>query len=103
ARVAEVGHGEPHPLSAADALGIAARSTPAPLRPSEPDDACPDIGASVEITPDGYANDPIAGTLCHVDQWDLAIRRTDPELGDLVVHFPRVGYTVRPTRAGGLS
>ncbi len=103
ARVAAVGHGRPLPLSPADALGIAARATPAPLRPGVSDDAYPAPGTDVEITPDGYRNEPIAGTLCRVDAWDLAIRRSDPRLGELVVHFPRIGYTVRAARGAGAS
>jgi len=29
-----------------------------------------------------------------VDATEVAIRRRDPALGDLVVHFPRAGYRV---------
>ncbi len=103
ARVAAVGHGRALPLSAADALEIAAHAAPAPLPPGEADemdDAYPALGTVVAITPDGYRNEPIVGTLCRVDAWDLSIRRSDPTLGELMVHFPRIGYTVRASHPG---
>ena len=102
-RVAAVGYGQSQAMTASEALEIAAQSTPAPPRPGEADDAYPALGTAVEITPDGYANAPIAGTLCHVDAWDLAIHRRDAQLGEVVVHFPRTGYSVRTAKPGAES
>jgi hypothetical protein len=66
------------------------------LYPSIDDDAYPPLGTPVAITPDGYRSDPMTGTLCRVDARDLSIRGEDPWLGEIVVHLPWIGYTVRP-------
>ena len=94
-RVDAMGHGAPTPMAAEEALAIATKSEPAgaPAAGSgEPGGAKP--GDRVPVTPDDYALDPVAGELVALDAAEVAIRRRDPALGDLVVHFPRVGYRV---------
>jgi len=43
---------------------------------------------------DDYGFDPIAGELVASSEHEVAVRRIDPALGELVVHFPRVGFRV---------
>ena len=101
-RVAAVGHGRCEPMSPQEALSIAARSTPASPLPSIDDDALPPLGSTVSIRPEGYVTDAVVGELVRVDRFDLSVRRSDAVLGELTVHFPRVGYEVqRVDRAGG--
>ena len=95
ARVAAIGHGSPADMSAAAALVIAADNDPAPLRPSIADDALPAPGSRVAIRPDDYATAAIEGRLAQLDRDDVAVLRVDPRLGDVMVHFPRVGYTIK--------
>jgi hypothetical protein len=54
----------------------------------------PELGRQVAIRPDDYATAAVEGALAHIDRDDVSLRRTDPVLGEVVVHFPRVGYTL---------
>ena len=96
-RVCAIGHGTPKTLSPAQALAIAAEATPIPVMDSIKDDAMPARGSQVSISPDGYTTDAVSGTLARIDSLDVAIRRNDASLGDVMVHFPRIGYTIKET------
>lgn len=97
ARVDAMGHGDPTPMSADEALAIAARSEPATPRaedPGDPNGVKP--GDRVTVTPDDYALDPVAGEIVALTAADVALRRYEQELGDVVVHFPRAGFRLSP-------
>jgi len=97
ARIDEMGQGMPTAMSADEALAIAAASEPA--TPSTPDPDDPNgrkPGDRVTVTPDDYALDPVAGELVALTATDVAIRRRDGEIGDVVVHFPRAGFRIAP-------
>jgi glutathione S-transferase len=95
-RVDAMGHGTPTPLSADDALRIAAESEPA--TPVKDDAADPNAapGDRVTVTPDDYALDPVAGEIVALSADEIAICRRDSQVGDIVVHFPRAGFRVAP-------
>lgn len=95
ARMAAIGHATHDELSAADALAIAARSAPGPVRASIDDDSLPRLGSRVAIRPEGYATADVEARLVQADRDDVTILRDDPRLGDVVVHFPRVGYAIK--------
>jgi glutathione S-transferase len=99
ARMRAFGHGSPSPLSPAAALRIAAAAAPAPLRTSQPFPEDPPLGSRVRIRADDYARDPIDGDLVLIDADEIAVRRVDPQVGEVVVHFPRLGYDLRPEAA----
>ena len=40
--------------------------------------------------------DPVDGELVFADADELAIARDDGRVGAVVVHFPRLGYDLRP-------
>ena len=94
-RMAAFGHGTRHEMTADAALDIAAAATPRPERPSQPSDGDPQPGARVRIRPDDYGKEAVEGELALIDQEEIAIRRSDNRLGDIVVHFPRLGYDLR--------
>jgi len=97
ARIEALGTGEATPLAADDALAIAAASTPAAAAAGDGDDPSgARRGQRVTVTPDDYAFDPVGGEVVTLGVREIAIRRTDPALGDVVVHFPRAGYRVTP-------
>ncbi|HYF59906.1 MAG TPA: glutathione S-transferase family protein [Burkholderiaceae bacterium] len=98
ARMAAIGHGRPEPATAAESLAAAAAATPAPARASVDDDAMPALGRRVAVRPDGYATEAVEGVLRHVDADDVSIGRTDPVLGEVTVHLPRIGYTMTEAR-----
>jgi glutathione S-transferase len=95
-RVDAVGHGSPSDLAAREALAIANAATPEPSAGVPNDDPQPlRAGQAVAVTSetdDGTA--PIAGLLATLSMDEIAIRHHTPETGDVVVHFPRVGYRV---------
>ncbi|MEJ2533771.1 MAG: glutathione S-transferase family protein [Halioglobus sp.] len=93
ARMQAVGHGSPAPMDAATALSIARDTAPVATGEIAPD-AWPAIpaGSAVTVTPHDYGAVPVAGTLLRLTHADIAIRREDPRAGELVVHFPRLGY-----------
>ena len=93
--VAAIGHGTREEMSAGEALAVAARGTPQALRASIDDDSIPRVGREVAIRPDEYTTAAVAGKLVQADQDDIAILRPDPALGDVVVHFPRIGYSIK--------
>ena len=49
----------------------------------------------VEISADDYAFEPSIGRLVECGRNKLAIERTDERAGEVVVHFPRIGFRVR--------
>ncbi|MGH1471932.1 MAG: glutathione S-transferase family protein [Cellvibrionaceae bacterium] len=53
------------------------------------------LGDDVEIMPGDYGFDPVKGKLVYSDENEFAISRQDDRAGDLVVHFPRLGYDIR--------
>ena len=95
ARVAAIGHGTHAELPAREALAIAARNVPEPAGASMADDTLPALGREVSIRPEEYATAAVMGTLVRVDDDDVAILRLDSALGEVRVHFPRIGYTIR--------
>jgi glutathione S-transferase len=97
ARLRNVGHGPREEMSSADALDIAARSTPQTEELSDPDD--PNgrkPGDKVEVMPDDYGKVRVSGEIVALSAQHIAIRRHDPRAGDVVVHFPRAGFLVFP-------
>ncbi|CCF96002.1 fragment of putative glutathione s-transferase (gstG) (part 2) [Ralstonia solanacearum K60] len=48
-----------------------------------------------------YAVDPIEGDLVVSTRDAVGVLREDPRVGQVVVHFPRVGYAVRKVEPAG--
>jgi glutathione S-transferase len=82
-------------LSAREALDIATAATPETSRPSRPFAEDPTLGARVRIRADDYGRDPVEGELVFIDADEIALRRHDERVGEIVVHFPRRGYDLR--------
>ena len=99
-RVRAIGHGKMAPMERAEALEIARAAKPeteAAADPGEPNGLKP--GDKVMVMPDDYGRDPVAGELVRSSAQEIALRRVDPALGEIVVHFPRAGFMV--LRGGG--
>ncbi len=94
-RIAKIGHGRRSELAPAEALGIARDAKPgrgAGVARGEPNGLRE--GERVSVVPDDYGFDPVAGELVAADVHEIALRRSSPETGELVVHFPRAGFRV---------
>lgn len=94
-RVAGIGHGKRQEISRDEALDIAKAATSteeAKADPGEPNGFKP--GDAVMVMADDYGRDPIMGELVSSSAQHIAIKRNDPRVGDVVVHFPRAGFLV---------
>ena len=96
-RVKAIGHGNPTAMDAAQALDAARDAqteTPEQVDPDEPQGLKP--GDEVEVVPEDVAGaPPVAGRVHALAPQEIVIRRTDRRVGEVAVHFPRVGYRVR--------
>lgn len=96
-RVRAIGYGTRREIAAADALAIARDATPAvPRGVDERDPLALAAGTRVTVTPDDYGKIPVEGDLVAMDAHEVAVRRRTDALGEVVVHFPRIGYLVEP-------
>jgi glutathione S-transferase len=101
-RVAAFGHGSASERTAAEALDIARAATPAAIAADEAaatletGGAPLRLGGSVRVMPVDSGFDPVEGELVLCSAEEVAVRRTDPRAGTVVVHFPRLGYQVLP-------
>ena len=97
-RVRAFGHGRPQPMPAAEAIAIARATLPAPLPPSAPHPEDPPLGSAVRVRADDNGQEVTQGTLVYLGPDEIALYREDERAGEVVVHFPRVGYDLRPAR-----
>ena len=49
-------------------------------------------GQKISVTPDDTGKVPVEGTLVGLTPDRVSIQRSDPRVGDVVVHFPRAGF-----------
>jgi glutathione S-transferase len=95
-RVASVGHGERSECAPDEALRIAKQASPADLVGRDARDPRGlEPGVRVRVVPDDYGFDPVEGELVGSSVHELALRRSAPEVGEVVVHFPRAGFRVQ--------
>lgn len=94
-RVRDIGHGEWTDLSEDGALKIALESQPAAATVQPGDPRGLEAGMRVSVVQDGNGGDPeVEGELVGLTDYEIAIKRNDPQVGEVVVHFPQVGYRV---------
>jgi glutathione S-transferase len=94
-RVAAIGHGNPTEIDGKAALEIARQATPATREaadPADPEGRKP--GAMVSVVPDDTGRDPVVGALIASSAQEIVIKRNDPLVGEVMVHFPRAGFIV---------
>lgn len=92
-RMKAFGHGESREITDDQGLDIARGDTPRVIE-AVSEDAL--TGQDVEIAPDDYGREPVHGKLVFADDHSLVLERSDPRVGQLHVHFPRQGFTVKP-------
>ena len=99
ARLNAMGPGDRSPMEAAEALAIAAAASPAATPATyaaDPHGLTP--GQTIGISSDDLPSDVFRGAVVTSGPDEIVIRRDDPALGVLAIHFPRAGYLVH---AGG--
>jgi len=96
ARIRAIGHGRPAEIAAEAALAEAAAARPAEPTVGDGDDpsgARP--GDAVTVTSlDTAGAGAVSGRVVRLARDEIAVARADGRVGDVVVHFPRVGYRV---------
>ncbi|MGI9433281.1 MAG: glutathione S-transferase family protein, partial [Geminicoccaceae bacterium] len=95
-RILAIGHGRPEEMTPEDALETArAGQTSTPRRCDPADRLRLELDMSVGVKPDGDGGDPaVVGQLHYLDNETIAISRDEADIGEVVVHFPRVGYRI---------
>jgi glutathione S-transferase len=96
-RVKAIGHGSPTELDSKEALKIARDAKPQTHRAQDANDPLGrKSGNKIQVVPDDTGRDPVAGELIAISRDEVVILRTDPQAGEVVVHFPRAGFVVQP-------
>ncbi len=93
ARIAAIGHGQRSEITPREALRIAAEAAPDATPLGAVSDEFPP-GSRVRIATEDFAQDSVEGEIVHATRETIAVRREDPGVGIVQVHFPRLGYEV---------
>jgi len=94
-RIAAIGHGTRSQMTAGKALDAARAATSIASATADPRDPIGrKPGQTVTVTPDDTGRDPVVGELVASDVHEIVIRRSDCEVGEVCVHFPRAGFVV---------
>lgn len=94
-RMSEFGLVTSAEISSEAALQVAKKSKPAAIKhPEAFETEGIALGDLVQVMPVDYGFDPVKGELVHCSPDEIAVRRSDPRAGTVVVHFPRFGYQV---------
>ena len=95
-RVAAQGHGKYESLTALEALDIAAFATPLAPAVSQLLEGDPGVGQMVAVTPiDTGRRNSTVGRLTSIDALQVTVAHRNDRVGEVAVHFPRLGYRVR--------
>jgi len=100
-RMAAIGHGAMTRLEAADATAIAAAAEPQPaganllVDSAFQDDHGIPLGSQVTVAAESFGLEPTEGELIAATRTHYSLRRNDPGVGPVHVHFPRIGYVLR--------
>jgi glutathione S-transferase len=101
-RIAALGHSQAQPMTPGEALDVARAATPRALTEAN---AAFDVrdglakGTRVTVAAVDYGTDPVEGELVVSTRDSVGVLREDPRVGQVVVHFPRVGYAMRKVEA----
>ena len=99
ARIAEIGHGSMSEMSPEGAIAEAGRHEPRALTVTDvldPQGLKPGITVTVSPDLDG-GEQPVAGKVVGVDVETITLHRSEADIGNIHVHFPRAGYRVELT------
>jgi glutathione S-transferase len=93
-RVAAVGTGKSSRMAPAAAIECAHQTAPSTIRKSHPVANDPPLGSEVAIRPDDYQTEAVVGELVLLDRNEWAVRRIGDQVGEVIIHFPRLGYSM---------
>lgn len=90
-RMAAFGHGSNETMTSDEALAVARAAEPDIVRDTASEWS---IGTALAVTPTDWGFDTVTGTCLAANRESVVIRRDDPEVGAVAVHFPRIGFAV---------
>ena len=96
-RMAAIGHGTMETFDAAQAIALAAASTPHTLLSDSTfqDEHGIPLGTRVTVAAESFGTEPSEGELMAATRTHYTLRRKDARAGTVHVHFPRIGYALR--------
>lgn len=99
-RVAAIGHGHASNLSPEAAIEVAHGSSPSDVEDWSPEAARVGLrpGDWVSVIPDDYGKNPVVGRLVVWTAEKVVIRHEHPSVGGVNLHFPRIGFDIRPEK-----
>ena len=93
-RMKALGSGKRSDITASEALDIAKAAEPGAATVDASDPSGLKAGQKVSVTPDDTGRVPVEGNVVGLTSDRISIQRSDPRVGDVVVHFPRAGFVV---------
>ena len=94
-RMQAIGQGASEKMTSEAAIAVARAGAPAPFTQPWADVHGASPGDLVTVTPTDTGLDPVDGALVISSTNEIAIKRSDPRAGEVVVHFPRVGFQLK--------
>jgi len=93
-RVAALGEGRRMDCTAAEAFAAAREAQPMSGEVDPKDAQGLRAGMTVEVAPDDTQRGAVRGEVDSATVNEIAVRRRHPKCGEVIVHFPRLGYRV---------
>jgi glutathione S-transferase len=97
-RVADLGEGTRIDGSVEAAFAVARAATPESGTIDPADAQGLESGMDVEVLPDDTQRGAVRGRVAACGPNEIAVQHSHPRCGTVVVHFPRLGYRVRPVK-----
>ena len=96
-RIAELGEGQREPIPATQAHAVAKSSVSKTRAGVDSNDAQGlKVGQTVVVEPDDSRRGGVTGAVVAASPNEIAIGHENDSVGEVVVHFPRLGYRVSP-------
>jgi glutathione S-transferase len=99
-RMAAIGHAQSSRLNAIDSIAICATNTPAIIENTSKNSIFQDehgipLGSTVTIASESFGPEPTQGELVAATRMHYTLRRHDERVGEVHVHFPRIGFLLK--------
>jgi glutathione S-transferase len=95
-RIKLFGNGTATDMTPTEALDVARAATPDDAHGVKADPSGLIAGQTISVTPDDTGKVPVVGVLAGLAPDQISLRRSDPRVGEVMVHFPRAGYVMAP-------
>ena len=99
-KISAYGHGQRTELARDAALAIARDATPLAIAPSATalDPTGITLGDMATVTPETFGTEPVTGKVVALSTSRITLARRSDELGDVHMHFPRLGFVLKPAQ-----